>query len=116
MEEEVLEIKEEDQGIVYEDGYFVNVFFTSSHKSYYFHTYDENLKPLFAVEDRAHTDVKFNDPDPVPARNRIVAEFVGDDDHTEYDQEYKNTDNHKKRLCRTFRDRLIYHGSLFIRP
>ena len=44
MEEEVLEIKEEDQGIVYEDGYFVNVFFTSSHKSYYFHTYDENLK------------------------------------------------------------------------
>ena len=44
MEEEVLEIKEEDPGIVYEDGYFVNVFFTSSHKSYYFHTYDENLK------------------------------------------------------------------------
>ena len=44
MEEEILEIKEEDQGIVYKDGYFVNVFFSSSHKSYYFHTYDETLK------------------------------------------------------------------------
>lgn len=46
MEEEVLEIKEteEEQGIVYNDGYFINVFFTSSHKSFYFHTYDENLK------------------------------------------------------------------------
>ena len=44
MEEEILEVKEEDQGIVYKDGYFVNVFFSSSHKSYYFHTYDETLK------------------------------------------------------------------------
>jgi len=46
MEEESLEIKEteEEQGVVYTDGYFVNVFFTTSHKSYYFHTYDENLK------------------------------------------------------------------------
>ena len=44
MEEEILEIKEEDQGIIYTDGYFVNVFFTSSHKSYFFHTYDESLK------------------------------------------------------------------------
>ena len=46
MEEEILEVKEseEEQGIVYKDGYFINVFFTSSHKSYYFHTYDENLK------------------------------------------------------------------------
>ena len=44
MEEEILEVKEEDQGIVFNDGYFVNVFFTSSHKSYYFHTYDEALK------------------------------------------------------------------------
>ena len=46
MEEEILEVKEseEEQGIVYKDGYFINVFFTSSHKSYYFHTYDENLR------------------------------------------------------------------------
>jgi cell fate regulator YaaT (PSP1 superfamily) len=44
MEEEVLEIKEEDSGVIYTDGYFVTVFFSSSHKSYYFHTYDENLK------------------------------------------------------------------------
>ena len=46
MEEEILEQKEteEEQGIVYNDGYFINVFFTSSHKSFYFHTYDENLK------------------------------------------------------------------------
>lgn len=46
MEEEILEVKEEEQqqGTVYTDGYFVSVFFTSSHKSYYFHTYDENLK------------------------------------------------------------------------
>ena len=44
MEEEILEIKEEDQGKIYTDGYFVNVFFSSSHKSYYFHTYDETLK------------------------------------------------------------------------
>ena len=44
MEEEILEVKEEDQGIVYKDGYFVNVFFSSSNKSYYFHTYDETLK------------------------------------------------------------------------
>ena len=45
MEEEILEQKEteEEQGIVYNDGYFINVFFTSSHKSFYFHTYDENL-------------------------------------------------------------------------
>ena len=44
MEEEVLEIKEEDSGVIYTDGYFVTIFFSSSHKSYYFHTYDENLK------------------------------------------------------------------------
>ena len=44
MEEELLEIKEEDSGVIYTDGYFVTVFFSSSHKSYYFHTYDENLK------------------------------------------------------------------------
>lgn len=44
MEEESLEIKEEEQGIIYTDGYFVNVFFPSSHKSYYFHTYDETIK------------------------------------------------------------------------
>ena len=44
MEEEILEIKEEDQGIVYKDGFFISVFFTSSHKSYFFHTYDETLK------------------------------------------------------------------------
>lgn len=46
MEEESLEIKEteEEQGVVFTDGYFTNVFFTSSHKSYYFHTYDESLK------------------------------------------------------------------------
>ncbi len=46
MEEEILEVKEEEQqqGVVYTDGYFVNVFFTSSHKSYYFHTYDETIK------------------------------------------------------------------------
>jgi len=44
MEEEILEVKEEEQGTVFQDGYFVSVFFPSSHKSYYFHTYDENLK------------------------------------------------------------------------
>lgn len=46
MEEEILEVKEEEQqqGVVYTDGYFVNVFFSSSHKSYYFHTYDETIK------------------------------------------------------------------------
>lgn len=44
MEEEILEVKEEEQGTVFQDGYFVNIFFPSSHKSYYFHTYDENLK------------------------------------------------------------------------
>ncbi len=43
MEEE-LEIKEEEQGVIYTDGYFVSVFFTSSHRSYYFHTYDETIK------------------------------------------------------------------------
>jgi len=32
MEEEILEVKEEEQGTVFQDGYFVSVFFPSSHK------------------------------------------------------------------------------------
>ena len=34
MEEEVLEIKEEDSGVIYTDGYFVTVFFSEANLSF----------------------------------------------------------------------------------
>ena len=61
------------------------------------------LADLMVDQGGSHTDGKLVDPDPVPPGQGKMAELMGNNNYTENDQKYYNTDNHTLPISSTAR-------------